>query len=121
MAAKKAQDGLNRVTTLLYEHPDNHAFLFDVLGYDVLEIVKRLSKAYKDSRVPHSASFSAASIRGAFSPPGSVRRFTSLSICFSDGAEPRFRKSNIEKRATKKHKRDKFWCQCLLWLLPYFH
>ena len=73
----------------------------------LLEIVKRLSNAYKDSGVLQSASFSAASIRGASSPLGSVRRLTSLSICFDDGAELRFRKSNIEKPATKGHKSHK--------------
>ena len=70
----------------------------------LLDIVNRFSSAYNDSGVPHSDNFSAASIRGPFSPPGSVSRLTTLSICLDDGVEPRFRKSNI---------------RAFLWLFPH--
>jgi hypothetical protein len=63
-------------------------------------MVNRFNSPYNASGVPHSASFSAASIRGPFSPPGSVNRFTSLSICFDEGAEPRLKKSNIYLMST---------------------
>src|SRR5437588_1278443 len=70
----------------------------------LLDIVNRFRSAYNDSGVPHSDNFSAASIRGPFSPPGSVSRLTTLSICFDDGVEPRLRKSNINGGHKKAEK-----------------